>query len=199
MSQPTLILASGSPRRSELLAEAGYEARVVRPRDGAEEAGICSNCGPAELVARLARCKWDDVADQLKGEPPEWMLAADTVASCRGAILGKPIDELHARSMIEMMSGREHQVFSGVCFGRSDQEDPEVRVVTTTLRMDEVSDQWIAEYIDSGLWEGKAGGFGYQDSLGFVHVTEGSTSNVVGLPMEVVSQMLQGSGVTPTN
>ena len=199
MSQPLLVLASGSPRRRQLLEEAGYAIQITPPREGAEEEGLCSNCGPAELVARLALLKWKDVADQLNHDDSLLLLAADTVAECDGHILGKPADEEHARRMIRHMSGREHRVYTGVCIGHSrDASEPILRVEMTTLRMDNVSEEWLDNYTHSGAWEGKAGGFGYQDSLGFVHIQQGSESNVVGLPMELVTELLESYGCWPT-
>lgn len=206
MSQPALVLASGSPRRRELLAEAGYEFRVVAARDGVEEGGLCSNCGPAELVVDLALLKLDDVVAQLAGESgPLLVLAADTVAECDGQVLGKPADEDHAAAMMRRLSGRPHRVYTGVAlawiaYGPSNHQVVErlaAEAVVTTLRMNELTADWIADYAASGAWEGKAGGFGYQDGLGFVHVETGSESNVVGLPMERVAELLAAAGCFP--
>jgi septum formation protein len=201
MSQPALVLASGSPRRRELLAEAGYDFRVVAARDGVEEGGLCSNCGPAELVVDLALLKLDDVVAQLAGESgPQLVLAADTVAECDGQILGKPADEDHAAAMMRRLSGRPHRVYTGVALAwiaSGVAEHLAGEAVVTTLRMNELSEGWIAAYAASGAWEGKAGGFGYQDGLGFVHVETGSESNVVGLPMERVAELLAAAGCFP--
>lgn len=219
-----LILASGSPRRRELLAEAGYEFQVVPPAEDVE-CGVCSESGPAGLVAELAFRKALAVREQLRepsvkrdGNSSEVaadsklnvILAADTVAECDGFILGKPRDEDDARAMLNQLSGREHRVLTGVClipvtdkaadFAASDQTSPLVRIAVTRLRMDLLSEAQLNEYLASGAWEGKAGAFGYQDRLGWVHVVEGSESNVVGLPMELVAEMLQSvveNGVPP--
>jgi septum formation protein len=187
-----LVLASGSPQRRRLLEEAGYDFRVIVPRLHAE-CGVCSRETPPELVARLAYQKAADVAEQLRGRRCDGQLivGCDTVAECSGQILGKPVDRPHARKMLELLRGREHHVYSGLCvwplgFGR-----PIVQVACTTLRMDPLTDGGIAEYLDSGQWEGKAGAFGYQDRVGWLHVIEGSQSNVVGLPMELLAQMIQ--------
>ncbi len=197
MSSPELILASGSPRRKQLLEAAGYQFRVVSPHEGAEEAGLCSNCGPAELVRDLAILKWKDVDAQLEaagtaaGEAA-LLLAADTVAECGGQVLGKPVDEEHARAMLTELSGCEHRVFTGICLGVSGAVVTlHSEVVTTTLRMAPLDEGWIEKYLATGLWEGKAGAFGYQDGLGFVTIIEGSETNVVGLPMERVAGLLE--------
>lgn len=183
---PKLILASRSPRRRELLAEAGYLFEVFAPSDRAE-CGVCSGENPYQMVARLARQKAADVASQIASG---LILGCDTVAECNGQILGKPADERHARRMLEALRGREHRVLSGLCLWNKPFREPVVRVATTRLRMDPLSDEAINDYLASGQWEGKAGAFGYQDRLGWVHVIEGSESNVVGLPMELLAELI---------
>jgi predicted house-cleaning NTP pyrophosphatase (Maf/HAM1 superfamily) len=344
--QPHIILASGSPRRRELLEEAGYNFTVVPPAEDVE-CGVCSESGPAGLVAELAYRKASAVRSQLLSNPQSGIrnpkssiiLAADTVAECDGFILGKPRDELDARAMLSQLSGRDHRVLSGVCvwpvflplppgegrgegalpsikpplpadllrFARdlrksqtdaelliwsllrdcrfggykfrrqhpiepymldfychdrglaieldggqynteqgragdnrrtaflsargmrvlrfrnhevlqdteavlkaiwnalhdeqgtltpnpspkgSGEPEPMIRVAVTKLRMDRLTSAQLDEYLASGQWEGKAGSFGYQDRLGWVHIVEGSESNVVGLPMELLAEML---------
>lgn len=181
-----LILASRSPRRRQLLEEAGYDFSVVPPSHSAE-CGMCSGENPAQLVARLAYQKAADVARRFT---VGCILGCDTIAECNGQILGKPKDAQHARQMLQALSGRRHRVFSGVCLWSLPEEEPLVRVDTTILRMDALSQDQLDEYIESGGWEGKAGAFGYQDRLGWVHIVEGSESNVVGLPMELLAQMI---------
>ncbi len=187
----SLILASRSPRRRQLLEEAGYEFTVVPPSDSAE-CGICSGENPAQLVARLAYQKAADVAARIE---EGLVLGCDTVAECEGQILGKPENEDHARRMLQALSGRQHRVFSGVCLWKRPDTEPLVRVETTILQMDCLSEEALEDYLASGGWEGKAGAFGYQDRLGWVHIVEGSESNVVGLPMELLAEMLAGSGL----
>ncbi len=184
--RPALILASRSPRRRQLLEDAGFDFTVVPPSDSAE-CGMCSGENPAQLVARLAYQKAADVAQRCH---EGLVLGCDTVAQCDGQILGKPENDLHARKMLQTLSGRRHRVFSGLCLWRVPSKEPLVRVDITTLRMDPLSPGQLDEYLESGGWEGKAGAFGYQDRLGWVHVVEGSESNVVGLPMELLAQML---------
>ena len=162
-----LILASGSPRRRELLAEAGYDFDVVAPSDEVEAAenGLCSNCGPAELVAKLALRKAQDVATRVERG---LLVACDTVAECGGQILGKPADIDDARRILELLSGREHRVYSGLCVWKFPERPAELRVAVTRLEMDRLAAADLDEYLASGLWEGKAGAFGYQDRLGWV-------------------------------
>lgn len=190
--RPKLVLASRSPRRRELLTEAGYDFEVVAP-DETAECGVCSRETPEKLVARLARQKAANVAAKISRG---LVLACDTVAECAGQILGKPADEIHARHMLQMLSGRNHRVLSGLCLWSVGHHvpmvggDPQVRVAVTRLRMDRLSAAEIDDYLASGLWEGKAGAFGFQDRLGWLHVVEGSQTNVVGLPIELLEEML---------
>jgi septum formation protein len=190
MPQPHLILASRSPRRQQLLVEAGYVFEV-RPPSETAECGVCSGENPAQLVSRLARQKAADIAPSVTSGV---ILACDTVVECNGQILGKPMDEGHARRILHTLRGREHRVVSGLCLWQKPHGKPRVEVDVTTLRMDLLSDEQIEEYLASGAWEGKAGAFGYQDRTGWVHVLAGSQSNVVGLPLELLHSMISQLG-----
>jgi septum formation protein len=121
-------------------------------------------------------------------------VACDTVAACEGHILGKPVDEADARAMLRLLAGRTHEVLSGLCLHPLDGREADVRLARTTLRMDPLREADIADYLASGGWQGKAGAFGYQDRLGWIHILEGSPTNVVGLPMELLEQMLRAFG-----
>jgi septum formation protein len=187
---PKLILASRSPRRRELLAAAGYEFEVCPPSDAAE-CGECRGETPSQLVARLAYQKAADIAGRLQAG---LILGCDTVVECMGQILGKPADKKHAREILTALSGNEHRVLSGLCLWPIPNGVPEVQVAESVLRMDELAPRQLDEYLAGGQWEGKAGAFGYQDGLGWVHLLEGSASNVVGLPMELLEEMLEQYG-----
>jgi septum formation protein len=187
---PTLILASASPRRQELLAEAGYTFEV-RPPSPEAEGPARPGEPPNDLVQRLARQKAADVAGRASpADRGKLIVGCDTVAVCGGEILGKPDDEAHARAMLRLLSGRTHEVLSGLCLHPLDGREPEVRITRTTLLMDQLADADIDDYLAGGGWRGKAGAFGYQDRLGWIHILEGSESNVVGLPMELLAEML---------
>jgi septum formation protein len=181
-----LVLASRSPRRRELLTAAGYDFTVL-PADESAECGMCSGEAPVQLVARYARQKAADVAARIT---EGLILACDTVAELDGQVFGKPAHEDHARSMLRSLRGREHLVHSGLCILDAPGGQPQVRTATTLLRMDALDDATLEEYLASGEWEGKAGAFGYQDRLGWVHIVRGSETNVVGLPMELLAEML---------
>jgi septum formation protein len=190
MHSRPLILASGSPRRRQLLAEAGYTFEVIAP-DESVECGVCSQNGPAGLVTDLAFRKAAAIRSQLELPQAVTLVAADTVAECDGFVLGKPRDEAHARAMLQQLRGRAHRVLTGVCVWPLDRAEPLIRVAVTQLAMDDLLDEAIDEYLATGEWRGKAGAFGYQDRLGWVHVIEGSESNVVGLPLEMLAEMLR--------
>ncbi len=181
-----LILASSSPRRAELLREAGYTFEVIVP-DESVECGLCSGESPPEMVARLAQKKAENVAQR---QTTGLLVACDTVAEWAGQSLGKPVDEDHARRMLQTLRGRTHRVYSGLCVWNVPGGQPQVRVAKTVLKMEPLSDEQIDAYLATGGWEGKAGAFGYQDRLGWVEIVEGSESNVVGLPMELLGEML---------
>jgi septum formation protein len=191
MPRPKLILASGSPRRRQLLEEAGYDFTVVAPHEDVE-CGVCSENGPAGLVADLAFRKAKVVRQQLKEceTAASILVAADTVAECDGFVLGKPRDEDHAREILRQLRGRAHRVLTGVCVWPFNRDEPLIRVAVTALVMDALTDAEIEDYLATGQWEGKAGAFGYQDRLGWVRIESGSASNVVGLPMEMLAEML---------
>jgi len=185
-----LILASGSPRRRKLLADAGYVFDVVPPHNAAEEEAPALE-DPAELVLELARHKVADVAQRIERGI---LIAADTVAECEGQILGKPRDRNDAGRMLRLLQNSRHRVLTGVCVLKIPDGRRMESVVVTTLRMDPLNQSQIDVYLDSGRWQGKAGGFGFQDRLGWIHIEQGSESNVVGLPMEELKRLLAEIG-----
>ena len=194
-----LILASQSPRRRELLSAAGYDFLVLPAREETEDAARPGEA-PRDYVARLARQKAADVIAQLKsgratiraGDRNERILVAcDTIVVLGDQLLGKPVDAADARQMLHDLSGREHVVQSGLCLWPLSGQRPREEVAESRLRMDPLSDAQIEEYVASGLWAGKAGGFGYQDRLGWLHVVAGSESNIVGLPLELLAELLE--------
>jgi len=182
-----LVLASGSPRRAQLLNAAGYSFGVDKPDDSVE-CGICSPETAPEMVARLAYQKAADVVPRHAGS---LVLAADTLASCLGQILGKPADREHAEQMLRLLSGRRHSVFTGVCLWDAETGRRLVDVSQTDLRMESLTEATIDDHLESMRWEGKAGAFGYQDKNDWIVVLDGgSESNVVGLPMERLAELL---------
>ena len=184
--QSPLILASQSPRRKSLMHEYGYSFLVHPPSDTAE-GGICSGETPPELVVRLAKQKAEDVAKQYEHAV---IIGCDTVAECMGTVLGKPVDIDDARRMLTMLRGKDHRVLSGLCIWKRPSDKVTLKLDITTLHMDEVTDSQIEAYLATDKWQGKAGAFGYQDGWDWLHVIQGSETNVIGLPMEVLSDAL---------
>jgi septum formation protein len=198
-----LILASNSPRRVALLTEAGYRFDVIAPDPDAESSPMPGE-PPECAVSRLAEEKARFVAEQLARHSGEShskgganslderiILAADTIVHCDGEILGKPADRADARRMLKQLRGRTHRVLTGVCVrtfpGGAVRSDLDI----TILKMDWLDDAEIERYLDSDRWTGKAGGFGFQDGNDWVQIVEGSPSNVVGLPLELIQRMLR--------
>jgi len=182
-----LILASGSPRRSELLLRYGYDFQVRVPDEHAE-CGICSRETPPELVARLAYQKAANVIEKIESG---LVVACDTVAECVAIILGKPENVDHAREMLKRLRGREHSVYSGLCIWDKESARRSIRVDVSHLRMENISDTEIEAYLETEQWMGKAGAFGFQDGPDWIRLIDGSPTNVVGLPMELLATMLQ--------
>jgi septum formation protein len=186
-----LILASGSPRRAQLLAAAGYDFTVQVAGEEAE-CGVCSRETAPEMVARYAYRK---AADVVSRNASGLILAADTVASCLGRILGKPRDMEHAEAILRTLSGRRHDVYTGICLWSIGTQKCLVDVVRTELEMRPLSESMLRDYLESMRWEGKAGAFGYQDGNDWLSVLNGgSESNVVGLPMERLAELLESFG-----
>ena len=184
--QSPLILASQSPRRKSLMHEYGYSFLVHPPSDTAE-GGMCSGETPPELVVRLAKQKAEDVAKQYEHAV---IIGCDTVAECMGTVLGKPVDIDDARRMLTMLRGKDHRVLSGLCIWKRPSDEVTLKLDITTLHMDEVTDREIEAYLATDKWQGKAGAFGYQDGWDWLHVIQGSETNVIGLPMEVLADTL---------
>jgi septum formation protein len=182
---PTLILASASPRRRQLLAEAGY-AFEVDPSD-LDESPPGAEVSPAEYAADLAWRKARAVASRREAG---LILAADTVCAVGLEILNKPLDRDDAERMIRLQEGRDTEVITGLCLHRADRPEWVGAVEVSIVRFRPLSDAERREYLDSGRWEGKSGGYGVQDHDPFVGVASGSFSNVVGLPMERLAALL---------
>jgi septum formation protein len=189
-SSRTIVLASRSPRRLELAVREGWIVHVVPPPDEAERDAASRLPGESlpAYVTRLAIAKASAIVGLgLTGT----ILACDTVSEVDGEMLGKPADREDARRMLTMLSARRHRVVSGVClWSRPDAVTPLMDHAESTLVMDPLSDDFLEWYLDSGMWKGKAGACGFQDERLPLRLVSGSPSNVVGLPLELVRQML---------
>lgn len=186
------ILASASPRREQLLREAGY-VFLVDPAD-IDERDHPPNLAPAELAGFLARRKAEVVALR---HPIDLILAADTIVALGTIVLGKPADAADARRMLRQLGGTTHQVISAIAIGRSLPAISNGQVVVSSVQMRLLSDAEIDEYVVSDAWSGKAGGYGIQDPDPFVTCMTGSLTNIVGLPMDETRALLSGAGIQP--
>ena len=186
-----LILASASPRRAQLLAEAGYVFEVC---PAAIDENLATAGSPSELAQRLAMMKAESVADKF---PDDVVLAADTIVCLGERILGKPANAADARHMLELLSGTTQIVITGVCIIRKSAELQHSTRVLSAVRMDVLTSKQIDDYVVSNQWEGKAGGYGIQDDDPFVKKVAGSHTNIVGLPMSVVRKLLLRAGIQP--
>ena len=186
----TLILASASPRRRELLSRFGVPFRVV-PARGREVAP--EGLTPGELVKCLAEHKAAEVAENEDADSV--IVAADTVVEIDGEILGKPAGPADAESMLRRLSGRTHRVWTGVCVRRGDVIRSDAECTAVFFR--ELEEGEIRSYADTGEPLDKAGAYGYQDrACLFVERIEGDYFNVVGLPMHLLGRMLREFGVS---
>lgn len=178
-----LILASGSPRRAELLARAGYRFEVVPPDiDERRQAGEA----PRDYVARLAAEKAAAVAPRY---PERVVLAADTTVVVDATVLGKPQDPDDAAGMLRRLSGRAHDVLTGVAVRRGGACVSAVE--QTAVHLAALDEALIGWYVATGEPSDKAGAYGVQGIASrFVTRVEGSYSNVVGLPLALVDRLL---------
>jgi septum formation protein len=192
MSRARLILASASPRRQSLLIQAGYEF-IARPSNLDEEA-LGRGLPPGELADRLATAKAQAVASQC---PDDVVLAADTVVAFGDTALGKPADPDHARAMLALLAGTVHIVITAVAVVHRSRSFFQSRRVLSAVHMKPMTPPQIDQYVASGQWRGKAGGYGIQDPDPFVQRVSGCLTNIVGLPMTTTRQMLEAAGIMP--
>lgn len=180
-----LVLASASPRRQELLRNAGIEFTVL-PAD-VDESPLHGESA-SDCAQRLAREKAWKV---WRTRQLDLVLGADTIVVVDGTILGKPVDHNDAARMLRLLAGRTHQVVTGVCLVRSN-ADTVVDCETTLVTVAELSDQEILDYVATGEPMDKAGAYAIQGIASrWIPRIEGDYSNVVGLPVARVYRMLQ--------
>jgi septum formation protein len=190
-----LVLASGSPRRIELLQQAGIEPDRALPAEVDETPLRAEH--PRSLAKRLSKAKAEKALESLKAEPDfagAYILAADTVVAVGRRILPKAelVDE--ASNCLQLLSGRSHRVYSGVCL-ISPEGKLRQRLVETRVRFKRLGREELESYLASGEWRGKAGGYAVQGLAGtFVVKLVGSYTNVVGLPLYETVGLLTAEG-----
>lgn len=177
-----LILASNSPRRKKLLTDAGYKFTVIpSTKDEVADATL----PPDEYASALAYDKALNVYEKYG----KVVLGADTIVFFNGEILGKPKNADDAKSTLKKLSGNTHLVVTG--YAVISDKKTTVGSVTTKVTFNNLSDEEISAYLNSNLWQGKAGSYGIQDGFNLVKNISGDYDNVVGLPVKEISNILR--------
>jgi len=193
--KPKLVLASASPRRLTLLAQVGVQPDALRPASVDEEPRKGEM--PRSVVTRLARAKAETARDQIandKDVADGYVLAADTIVAVGRRILVKPRFVEEAVASLQLLSGRNHKVLTALCLITPD-DRVRTKIVDTRVRFKRLSKEETEAYIASREWRGKAGGYAVQGLAGcFVQKLVGSYTNVVGLPLTEVVNMLLAEG-----
>ena len=184
-----LILASQSPRRKHLLADAGIYADHVIAADIDET--TVKNERPADYVLRMAKKKADSVASRLVGQ---FVLSADTAVVCGQRILPKAETAEEARRCLQLLSGRSHRVYGGICLYLPD-GGWRTKLSVSRVKFRPLCPADMHAYLQSGEWQGKAGGYAIQGRAGlYVRQITGSYSNIVGLDIHKVAGLLLSAG-----
>jgi septum formation protein len=185
-----IILASASPRRRELLTEAGYEFKVVLPE--IDESAF-EGTEVSKYAEQLALAKAKSVAEKF---PESLVIGADTVVDFQGKIIGKPANAKEAEVITRKLFSRPHKVITGVAIVRASDGVEIVESESTTVYPKPLTDKEVAEHIKSQSWRDKAGAYAIQEGGdAFIERIEGSFTNVMGLPMELLGRMLKQFGL----
>ncbi|MCP4251547.1 MAG: septum formation protein Maf [bacterium] len=192
-SPPDLILASASPRRKRLLTAAGYACTVIEPPiDEPDTMG--PTVPPVQQAEALSYFKARSVATKLESGI---VIAADTIVACQDTVFGKPHDLADARHILSSLLGRSQEVITGITLLDASDGHRLIEHDITVVYMREIPDEALDAYLATGAWRGKAGAYGIQDrGDAFVERIDGSFTNVVGLPMERLTSMLEQWGYT---
>ena len=181
-----LILASGSPARRELLERAGYDFDVM-PANVDEPSGE----GFADARSLVQYTAWLKAAAVAPRVDHGVVLSADTVGWLHGRVIGKPADEADARRILRLLSGTEHELWTGVCLWRRPDDLQLAWQDVSRVAMAPLSDTQLDVYLSSRTWQGCSGAYAIQENDDpYVRVVRGSTSNVIGLPMETLEKTL---------
>jgi len=182
-----LVLASSSPRRQDLLEEAGIPFRVIVPEIDEWDAGSHPELSPHDLVRLNARRKAEAVHQLKLHGPDAVILAADTVVVCEGRILGKPLDPDDAKAMLSWLGSRTHEVLTGVAWLDVRGKVLREHVARTRVTFRPLDESLISAYLDKVHVLDKAGAYAVQEhGFELIERVEGSLTNVIGLPMEIV-------------
>ncbi|MBN1972875.1 MAG: septum formation protein Maf [Sedimentisphaerales bacterium] len=182
-----IVLASASPRRRELLTQAGYNF-IVEKSDIDESQFGTEKIEPCKFAEQLALAKAKSVAPKY---PDKIVLGADTIVDYQGTIIGKAADEKEAGEIVGKLFSRPHRVITGVALVRIKDNTELVTSNVTTVYPKKMSREQIEEHIRTGIWQDKAGAYAIQENGDeFVERIEGSLTNVMGLPMELLERLL---------
>ena len=185
---PKMVLASASPRRKELLAQAGYNF-IIEKSDIDESQFSTKNIEPYKYAEQLALAKAKDVA---QNHPDKIVLGADTIVDFRKTIIGKAADENDAKNIIEKLFSESHKVITGVAIIKLNEGIELVTHDVTIVHPKKMSPEQINNLLGTGSWKDKAGAYAIQENGDeFVERIEGSMTNVMGLPMELVQKLLE--------
>ena len=192
-----LILASQSPRRRELLSDAGYSFRIlVSQADETLPAGTPPAEGVRILAERKAKAVESTLPPEILRAAPVFVIGADTLVERDGVALGKPRDEADAAAMLSLLSGARHRVVTGVAVVVGGRVFSGIETTTVTFRP--LSRTEIAEYVASGEPMDKAGAYGIQAGADrFVKTVDGEIDNVIGLPLRLLARLLREAGYEP--
>lgn len=213
MEKPFLYLASGSPRRKELLEQIGVAYRLFMPEQNDENAHAAledlektlDGENPADYVQRVTRLKLQAALQRWRvghrdaGLEAAPILCADTTVALDGRVLGKPADTVQTRAMLAALSGRTHEVLTAVALAVPQPDgrwSEHARLSRSQVRVAALSAQMCDAYVAGGQWRGKAGGYGIQGAAAawIAHI-EGSYSAIMGLPLFEVAKLLrEGAG-----
>lgn len=186
--QQPLILASKSPRRAQLLKEAGLVFEVI-PSELDESQFNAPGQDAVGLAQQLAREKARTVALRF---PDRLVLGADTLIDCQGQIIGKPIDVVDAETILRKLFFSPHRAITGIALLRIKDGTELVGCDTTSIYPRQMTETDIREHLKKGTWKGKAGAYAIQEGGDrFIEELEGSRSNVIGLPMELLGELLR--------
>ena len=185
--QSDFILASASPRRKDLLRDAGYNFEIIVSNVD-ESSFEDTDISPAKFASNLAFAKALEVA---KKNPDKLVLSADTIVDFEGEIIGKAVDAEHAEEITRKLFSKPHKVITAVALIRLCDNVKIINYDTTVVYPRQMTTEQIAEHIDGNSWQGKAGAYAIQEiGDNFVEKIDGSLTNVMGLPMEMVNSLL---------
>jgi len=187
----TIILATGSPRRQELLNRVHIPFKAFPPNIDENFSTIGS---VEERVKRIALRKIETVVEMFKQESPRWLLGLDTLVEIGGKAVHKPSGIEEAEKILKMLSGKVHRVYTGIGFLPAKGEPVDLRSVCTEVKVAKLSDEDIEMYLETGEWSGVTGAYRIQErGAFFIEWIRGSYSNVVGLPLETFYGILKGN------